>query len=191
MKKCCTYFSSDYASSFYLDLYHPQHCLQMVSSEQTSLYLGYKVPCNTDMPLEKHDPTAGVWLVPHCSLLVYSEKNSSISHSFLIATQKPILVYCSLYQARQDLCVQYQLWDKDCKPAVLFSTVSLSKTFNSVVFTKKYTWNFFFIRYILFSRKNFWVILIVDTHYIFFGKSTVSPSSIRAFCSSDAKGLCG
>lgn len=86
MKKCCTYFSSDYASSFYLDLYHLQHCLQTVSSEQMSLYLGYKVPCNMDMPLGKHDPTAGVLLVPHCSLLVYREKNSSISHSFLIAT---------------------------------------------------------------------------------------------------------
>lgn len=30
-ERCHTYFSSDYASSFYLDLYHPRHYLQMVS----------------------------------------------------------------------------------------------------------------------------------------------------------------
>lgn len=64
MEKCCTYFSSDYASSFYLDLYHLQHCLQMVSSEQMSLYLGYKVPCNTDMPLGKHDPHSSSLISP-------------------------------------------------------------------------------------------------------------------------------
>lgn len=59
---------------------------------------------------------------------------------------------------------------------MLFSTFSLSKTSNSIVFTKKIHMEvFFFIRYILFSRKKNCVIVIMDTYYILFDMSTVSP----------------